>query len=115
MKGENEILVLLAEVLRNQDRDREAFEARFDRLEARVGGLEEQLNKVNWRHEDLAQKLEELRYTVSQTEKAVMATTHAVASLTQAVAVMLAQQTQNDTRIRRLERPDEFGPNATAS
>ena len=108
MKRENEILAMLAEVLQKQDQAEERYEQRFGTLETHVLELKERFNKVEWRHDDLTLKHEELRYSISQTERSV-------AALTQAVAVMLSQQTQTDARLRRLERPDDFGPQSAVA
>ena len=112
MKREEEILVLLAEVLQKMDRVKEETDVRLGQLEAhvetKVDELKERFNKVEWRHDDLTLKHEELRYSISQTVRSV-------AALTQAVAVIVAQQSQTDARLRRLERPDDFGPQSAVA
>ena len=132
MKGEDRIIELLMQSLQNQDEMKKDFvevkqrldrfeerfermeerfermEERFERMETRVGQMGERFNKVEWRHDDLSLKHEELRFSISQTNKMVH-------DLLSAVAAMVGAQTQVEARVRRLERPDDFGPQSAVA
>ncbi len=95
MKNEERILELLTDLLK-----------RADHTDEQIMELKERFNKVEWRHDDLTLKLEEMRYQTAQNQKQIN-------NITIALANLVALSANTETRVRRLERPDDT-PDAAA-